>query len=101
MKKITKEKLIEIVSSIMLNPTDSVIEGILKDWQNLQKDFKSLSKIDTNNVKPLTHINEQPKVDFLRQDTPDMSWSISKNEILSNAAQKNEDYIIVPDKVVK
>ncbi|QGZ97301.1 glutamyl-tRNA amidotransferase [Mycoplasma sp. NEAQ87857] len=100
MQTMNKEKLIEIVSSLMLEPTDEVIENILNNWTKLQNELKSLDKLDLANVKPLTHINEELKIDFLREDIEDTSYAISKQDILKNAKDADDDYIILT-KVVK
>ncbi|WP_426461012.1 Asp-tRNA(Asn)/Glu-tRNA(Gln) amidotransferase subunit GatC [Mycoplasma hafezii] len=100
MKEINQEKLREIVSSLMLEPTDEVVEHILENWHQLQEELKALDKLDLKNVNPLTHLNETPLVDFLREDVENTKWSITKEDILKNAADKDEDYVILT-KVVK
>ncbi|TNK83338.1 glutamyl-tRNA amidotransferase [Mycoplasmopsis pullorum] len=100
MKQITREKLIEIAHALMLEPTEEVLNGILLDWEELQKNLMLLKQIDTHEVEPMTHINETYFVDFLREDEVDTSYSISKKEILSNAHESDSDYIITK-KVVK
>nr|WP_318029831.1 Asp-tRNA(Asn)/Glu-tRNA(Gln) amidotransferase subunit GatC [Mycoplasmopsis bovis] len=45
-----------------------------------------LKEIDTSNVEPLSHINENRFIDFLRDDVEDNSLvSIKKQDLLSNA----------------
>nr|WP_318026882.1 Asp-tRNA(Asn)/Glu-tRNA(Gln) amidotransferase subunit GatC [Mycoplasmopsis bovis] len=45
-----------------------------------------LKEIDTSNVEPLSHINENRFIDFLRDDVEDNSLvSIKKHDLLSNA----------------
>lgn len=100
MKEITKEQLKEIVSSIMFEPSEEVLDNILENWINLQKELKKFEKLNLVNVKPLTHLNEQPLVDFLREDIEDTSYSISKEQILQNAKDSDEEYIITT-RVVK
>ncbi|WP_036452297.1 Asp-tRNA(Asn)/Glu-tRNA(Gln) amidotransferase subunit GatC [Mycoplasma buteonis] len=100
MKDISHEKLKEIVSSLMFEPIPEVMDNILNNWHKLEKDLLALDKLDLSSVKPLTHINEMPLVDFLREDVEDTTWSISKEQILANAKQKDDDYIILT-KVVK
>ncbi|TNK86861.1 glutamyl-tRNA amidotransferase, partial [Mycoplasmopsis pullorum] len=39
MKQITREKLIEIAHALMLEPTEEVLNGILLDWEELQKNL--------------------------------------------------------------
>lgn len=101
MKKITKEDLKSIVKSLQLETNDVVLDDILILWNSLEERLNFLQQIDTNNVKPMTHIDETLKIDFLRDDIVDTSeLSLSKKEILSNAKDKNDDYIITT-KVVK
>ncbi|WP_027120806.1 Asp-tRNA(Asn)/Glu-tRNA(Gln) amidotransferase subunit GatC [Mycoplasmopsis lipofaciens] len=100
MKEITKDKLKQIVLSLMIEPTDEVLESIMNEWHEIQKELELLNKIDLTGIKPLTHIDETYHVDFLREDEIDDSFSISKTQILENAFNKDEDYLITK-KVVK
>ncbi|MBU4690372.1 aspartyl/glutamyl-tRNA amidotransferase subunit C [Mycoplasma sp. ES3157-GEN-MYC] len=100
MKTIDKTKLVEIVSSLMLEPSDEVINQILVEWDTIQKQLSFLNKIDTNGVKPLTHINETPIVDFFREDEVDYTGAITKETALKNAYDSDDDYIIT-SKVVQ
>ncbi|MEE3928441.1 Asp-tRNA(Asn)/Glu-tRNA(Gln) amidotransferase subunit GatC [Mycoplasmopsis ciconiae] len=94
MKEISKEKLIEIANSLMLQPSEDILDSILKDWEELQNHLLVLNKIDTSNVEPMSHINEDLYTDFLRDDEVNNQKMISKEVILENAAQKNEDFVI-------
>lgn len=100
MKKVTKEELKKIVASLMLEPTNEVLDQIMAEWKVLNKNLSMLKKLDTTNVKPLSHINEEALVDFLREDVEDTSFSINKQTALNNAKDKDQDYIITT-KVVK
>lgn len=100
MKTINKQTLIEIVKSLMLEPSDDVLEEIIQEWETIQYQLSFLNKINTENVLPLTHINEKPVIDFLREDIVDYSNSITKSNILTNASESDQDYIIT-SKVVK
>ncbi|RIV16975.1 glutamyl-tRNA amidotransferase [Mycoplasmopsis gallopavonis] len=100
MQKIDKQSLKEIVSSLMFEPTDEVIENILINWNSIHLQLEWLNDLDLENVKPLSHLNEIPQIDFLREDSEDISWSITKQDILKNAATKDLDYVTLT-KVVK
>ncbi|MCT4469838.1 Asp-tRNA(Asn)/Glu-tRNA(Gln) amidotransferase subunit GatC [Mycoplasma sp. HS2188] len=100
MKVIDKEKLISIVKNLLLEPSDEVIEQILSEWNILEKQISNMQKIDTEGVKPLTHINEKPLLDFFREDIENNNWAITKEQALQNASDADEDYIIT-SKVVK
>lgn len=100
MKNIDKNKLIEIVNSLMFNPTEEVLQNILSNWKDLQDSLEYFNYVDLSELKPLTHINEDYNVDFFREDIVDSSYSIDKETILENAKEKDSDYVILT-KVVK
>ncbi|WP_338822846.1 Asp-tRNA(Asn)/Glu-tRNA(Gln) amidotransferase subunit GatC [Mycoplasmopsis felifaucium] len=101
MKQITKEELKTIVKSIELETNEAVLEDILKLWNQLGARLDQLNEFDLTNVKPLSHLYETPVVDFLREDIVDQDLvKISKQDLLNNAAEHDEDYIIT-NKVVK
>ncbi|WP_406617318.1 aspartyl/glutamyl-tRNA amidotransferase subunit C [Mycoplasmopsis adleri] len=101
MKQITKEELKTIVKSIELDTNDAVLDQILLLWKDLSKRIDSLNDFDTTNVKPLSHINEVPIVDFLREDEVNTELvSIKKQDLLDNTKEHDSDYIIT-NKVVK
>ncbi|UWV81808.1 hypothetical protein [Mycoplasmopsis cynos] len=50
MKTISKEKLVNIVSSLMMIPTDKVIENILQNWNTLQKNLRFFDEVDLDNL---------------------------------------------------
>lgn len=99
-KNITKEELYKIAESLMLKPTEDVVEEILKDWEILQKHIQMMNLINTENIEPMTHINENYQIDFFREDIEDTSWTIEKEHILANASESDQDFIITK-KVVK
>lgn len=99
-KNITKAELYKIAESLMLKPTEDVVEEILKDWEILQKHIQMMNLINTENIEPMTHINENYQIDFFREDIEDTSWAIEKKHILANASESDQDFIITK-KVVK
>ncbi|TKA58945.1 hypothetical protein MBOVa_7630 [Mycoplasmopsis bovis 8790] len=101
MKGNIREELKEIALSLMLKIDDKVLDDIMELWTDLNTRIEWLKEIDTSNVKPLSHINEDRFVDFLRDDVEDNSLvSIKKQDLLSNAADYDENYILT-NKVVK
>ncbi|QBF34383.1 aspartyl/glutamyl-tRNA amidotransferase subunit C [Mycoplasmopsis phocirhinis] len=100
MKTIDKEKLVNIVKNLLLEPSEDVINQILAEWNLLEHQLKNMQKINTQNVKPLTHINETPLIDFFREDVENTDGFVSKQHILHNAADSDDDYIIT-SRVVK
>ena len=70
-----------------------------KSSKNMQDDLKKiigfidkLSEINTENVKPLIYLSEELNV--LRTDNN--VENISQEQALTNAPQKDSDYILVP-----
>ncbi len=70
-----------------------------KSSKNMQDDLKKiigfidkLSEINTENVKPLIYLSEELNV--LRTD--DNIENISQEQALTNAPEKDSDYILVP-----
>ncbi|EGV00504.1 glutamyl-tRNA amidotransferase subunit C [Mycoplasmopsis columbina SF7] len=100
MNKINKDSLKSIVSSIMLEPKEEVLDGILKEWNVIEENLKLLDKLNLENIEPMTHIGQNKLVDFFREDVIDMSFAISKESALKNAKESDSDYIVTK-KVVK
>ncbi|EIN14798.1 Hypothetical protein MAGb_4050 [Mycoplasmopsis agalactiae 14628] len=101
MKDNIKEELREIASSLMFKIDDKVMDDIMALWADLNSRIAWLKDIDTTNVLPLSHINEEKFTDFLREDVENESIvTIEKQELLANAADYDSDYILT-NKVVK
>ncbi len=101
MKSNIKEELKEIALSLMFKIDDKVLDDIMELWTDLNTRIEWLKEIDTSNVEPLSHINENRFIDFLRDDVEDNSLVyIKKHDLLSNAADYDENYILT-NKVVK
>ncbi len=86
MKGNIKEELKEIALSLMFKIDVKVLDDIMELWTDLNTRIEWLKEIDTSNVEPLSHINENRFIDFLRDDVEDNSLvSIKKQDLLSNA----------------
>jgi len=59
---------------------------------NILSFFKDLENLNTENIEPLSHVLDVKNV--FRDDNPKVS--ISKEEILDLAPEKNDDFIKVP-----
>ena len=66
------------------------------DLQNMIGMIEKMNELDTTDVAPLLHITEN--VNVLREDM--VEGSITNEEALQNAANKNAPFFIVP-KVIK
>ncbi|MEI2462584.1 glutamyl-tRNA amidotransferase [Mycoplasmopsis felis] len=100
MEQITREKLKKIVKTLMFDPTEEVVDNILKNWLKLEKEIKWFDNLDLTNIEPMSKIDEEYYIDFLREDDFNNLDSINKSELINNAPQKNNDYVILT-KVVK
>ena len=69
---------------------------IKNDLQNMIGFIEKMNDIDTTNVEPLLHMTSN--VNMLREDV--VAGSITNEEALQNAANKNAPFFIVP-KVIK
>ena len=72
-------------------------EEIRQDLEKMLNFMEQLNAIDTNGVEPLIYVNEE--VNVWRND--EVKQLITKEEALSNAPIKNEDYFMVPKFVNK
>jgi aspartyl-tRNA(Asn)/glutamyl-tRNA(Gln) amidotransferase subunit C len=71
---------------------DSEKEAIKKDLSKILSYVEKLNEIDTNGVEPLIHISDE--VNVLRDDVAEET--ISQQEALKNAPDKNSDYFKIP-----
>lgn len=69
---------------------------IKSDLQNMIGMIEKMNELDTTDVAPLLHITDN--VNVLREDV--VEGSITNEEALQNAANKNAPFFIVP-KVIK
>jgi aspartyl-tRNA(Asn)/glutamyl-tRNA(Gln) amidotransferase subunit C len=91
------DELIEKLAHLAkLRFNDDEKEGIRKDLQNMLGLIEKMEEINTDNVEPLLHMSGN--VNVVRAD--EVKGSISNEEALRNAAQKQEPFFIVP-KVIK
>ena len=69
---------------------------IKNDLQNMVGLIEKMNELDTSNVEPFLHMTDN--VNILREDV--VTGSITNEEALQNAANKNAPFFIVP-KVIK
>lgn len=93
-----KEEIKKLANQCMFDFNDDEIEYVNASFDTLKKQILVLNEIDTEQVEPMIYPFEQP-VFYLREDKE--SREVSKEEVLQNAMQKNEDFIKVATKVVK
>ncbi len=87
------EKLANL-AKLKFDDTEKV--QIKNDLQNMIGFIEKMNDLDTSNVEPLLHMTGN--VNMLREDL--VAGSITNEEALQNAANKNAPFFIVP-KVIK
>lgn len=87
-----KKRILEISNSLKFNINDKAAQEILDSYNEFEKEFNKLKKINTNNVKPMTRIDDS-YISFLREDK--VKNKLSKDKFLKNAPNKDKDYIIL------
>ena len=79
-----------------LTPTDTERQNLAAQMSSIIGFVEQLNELDTTHIEPLHHVLDLQTV--LRDDT--VRESLPRDEALSNAPDRKEDYFIVP-KVIK
>ena len=87
-----KKRILEISNSLKFNINDEAAQEILDSFNEFEKEFNKLKEINTNNIKPMTRIDDS-YISFLREDK--IKNELSKEDFLKNAPNKDKDYIIL------
>lgn len=90
--KITKETVDQVATLAKLSFADSEKERIQEDLSKIIDFMEKINEVDTEGVEPLTHINES--INVLRED--EAIETITQEEALKNAPQKDSDYFKIP-----
>ncbi len=83
-------KYVAELAKIKLTPEEA--EKLQLQLDNILCFFKDLENLNTENIEPLSHVLDVKNV--FREDVP--RDSISKQDILNLAPQKDDDFIKVP-----
>ncbi len=89
---VTKKDVEKIAELALLKFSDEELENLTPQLNEILNYMDKLNEIDTENIKPLSHPVEQSNV--FRND--ELKKSISTNEALKNAPDKDEDHFKVP-----
>lgn len=89
---LTKEDVLKIAKLSKLEFNEAEIEKFQIDLNKIFEHMEELNSVDTTNVEPLFNVLDLK--DRLRKDIVENSGL--KKEILENAPNKDEDFIIVP-----
>jgi len=94
--EVNKQLVEKIATLSKLEFDEQSKEEIRKDLERMIGFVDKLNEINTDHVEPLIYVTDE--VNVLRED--EVKQVITKEEALSNAPQKDSDYIKVP-KVIK
>ena len=90
--KIDNSTVAKLADLAKLEFDASAEKEIVKDLNKMLKFVGKLNELDTKNIEPLTYLSDETNV--LRKDK--VVQEITQQEALSNAPEKDSDYIIVP-----
>ena len=89
---VTKKDVEKIAELARLKFTDEDLENFTPQMNEILSYMDKLNELDTENVKPLSHPVEQ--INVFRED--ELKPSISTEDALKNAPDKNEHHFKVP-----
>jgi aspartyl-tRNA(Asn)/glutamyl-tRNA(Gln) amidotransferase subunit C len=88
---LTREEVLHIAALAKLGVTESDVEKIREQLSNILENFEVLQKVDTKDVSPTAQSVAQQNVIM-----PDeVVASLSKEEVLANAPQREGDFFKV------
>ena len=91
-KKITIEEVKHIARLSKLNIPDNELEYYSSEMDKLINHFNILSKVDTSNVKPMTHVNTM--INVYREDKS--KESLTTKEAIKNSSETFGQFIKIP-----
>jgi aspartyl-tRNA(Asn)/glutamyl-tRNA(Gln) amidotransferase subunit C len=89
---VNKETIHKIAHLARLEFDDAKEEQMAKELSNILEWMETLNQVNTDNVKPLTHMSAE--INVLREDA--VKEGLSHKEALFNAPKKDSDYFRVP-----
>lgn len=93
---VTTEMIDNLAKLARLQFSGEEKEELKHDLEQMIGFIDKLNELDTENVEPLLHMS--PRMNVLREDV--VQGSVSREEALLNAPEKNETFFLVP-KVIK
>lgn len=93
MKDIELKKL---AKNLLLDPNPEVLELAKNMLISIDGKLDELENFNLDGYKAQSHINEKPlEFSNLRDDEVDTSFNIKKQDLLNNAKNHNDDYVIM------
>ena len=93
---VSTEMIDNLAKLARLQFSDEEKEELKKDLAQMIGFIDKLNELDTEGVEPLMHMS--PRINVLREDV--VQGSITREEALLNAPEKNDEFFLVP-KVIK
>ena len=90
--KVDKETIRKIVHLSRLEFDEKEEQSLLQDVNKILDWVEKLNEVNTENVKPLTHMSEE--VNILREDI--VANTLKHEDALVNGPKKDSDYFRVP-----
>ena len=88
---LTREEVLHVARLARVGVTDADVEKLQQELSTILEHFEVLSEIDTTDVPPTTHT--LPLENVMGDDVP--LDSLTQDEVLANAPQKQEGYLRV------
>ena len=93
---IDKDKIKQVSKLARISVDEKKMDSLTKDLSSIFKFIEKLNELNTDKVKPLSSILNEP----LRSRKDDITDGKIREKILENSPQKNEQFFVVP-KVVE
>jgi len=89
---IDKNKIKYVSKLARISVDEKKIDSLTKDLSSIFKFIEQLNELNTDNIKPLSSILNQP----LRVRKDEVNDGEIQQKILKNSPQKNEEFFVVP-----
>ncbi|QJG66512.1 glutamyl-tRNA amidotransferase [Mycoplasma phocoeninasale] len=85
-----------LANDLLFEPSEEVLSLAKKLLMQIDSGLRELDAIDLSSWKALSHINEKPlSFKDLRKDEINKDFYLNKNDILRNAANRDEEFVII------
>ena len=89
--KLSREEVLHIAALAKVGVTDADVENFREQLSNILENFEALKKVDTSGVLPTAQ-----SIDLENVIMPDeVQPSLTAEQVLANAPQREEDFIKV------
>jgi aspartyl-tRNA(Asn)/glutamyl-tRNA(Gln) amidotransferase subunit C len=89
--KLSREDVLHIAALAKVGVTETDVETLREELSNILEHFEVLQKLDTNNIPPTAQSIALENVIMKDEVQP----SLSQEEVLANAPQREEDFFKV------